>query len=334
MPGNDLQRAAVDEVAVAPIPKGTDPGEARRGRAADRIFAGLAYGSGLLILAVLAAVAVFLLLRAWPAVGGPPDAVDAVVSSFTGGRFASLWGYVPPLLFGSVLVAALALALAFFVSLGIAVFISQYAPRRLVGALNTIIDLLAAIPSVVYGLWGGLVLVPAIYPFWNWIAGHFGWIPLFAGPAANPSRTVATVALVLAVMILPIITSMTRDIFLQTPKLLEEAALGLGATQWETIRLAVLPFGRSGIVSASMLGLGRALGETMAVLMILSPGLKYSFHLLQASQSQTIAANIAAQYPEANGLGVSVLIATGLVLFAITFAVNYAARRLTGKAAS
>nr|WP_126033006.1 phosphate ABC transporter permease subunit PstC [Bifidobacterium castoris] len=309
-------------------------GASRRGRTTDRVFAGLAYGSGLLILAVLAAVAVFLLVRAWPAIGGPRDAVDAVVSSFTGGRFASFREYVPPLLFGSVLVAVLALALAFFVSIGIAVFISQYAPRRLVGALNTIIDLLAAIPSVVYGLWGGLVLVPAIYPFWDWVAGHLGWIPLFAGPAANPSRTVGTVALVLAVMILPIITSMTRDVFLQTPKLHEEAALALGATKWETIRLAVLPFGRSGIISASMLGLGRALGETMAVLMILSPGLKYSFHLLQASQNQTIAANIAAQYPEANGLGVSVLIATGLVLFAITFAVNYAARRLTGKAAS
>ena len=159
-------------------------------------------------------------------------------------------------------------------------------------------------------------------------------IPLFAGPAANPSRTVATVAVVLAVMILPIITSMSRDIFLQTPRLQEEAALALGATRWEMVKLAVLPFGKSGVVSASMLGLGRALGETMAVLMILSPGLNYSIKLLQASQNQTIAANIAAQYPEANNLGVSVLIGTGLVLFLITFVVNFIARKLTEKASA
>ena len=129
-------------------------------------------------------------------------------------------------------------------------------------------------------------------------------------------------------MILPIITSMSRDIFMQTPRLHEEAALALGATKWEMIRLAVLPFGKSGIVSASML----ALGETMAVLMILSPGLNYSIKLLQASQNQTIAANIAAQYPEANDLGVSTLIGTGLILFLITFVVNFIARKLTEKA--
>ena len=166
----------------------------------------------------------------------------------------------------------------------------------------------------------------------HYAPNHLGFIPLFEGPAANPSRTVATVAVVLAVMILPIITSMSRDIFMQTPRLHEEAALALGATKWEMIRLAVLPFGKSGIVSASMLALGRALGETMAVLMILSPGLNYSIKLLQASQNQTIAANIAAQYPEANDLGVSTLIGTGLILFLITFVVNFIARRLTEKA--
>ena len=166
------------------------------------------------------------------------------------------------------------------------------------------------------------------------MATYLGWIRLFAGPAANPSRTVATVSVVLAVMILPIITSLSRDIFLQTPRLQEEAALALGATRWEMIKLAVLPFGASGIVSASMLGLGRALGETMAVLMILSPGLNYSFKILQASQNQTIAANIAAQYPEANDLGVSVLIGTGLVLFVITFVVNYVGRKITEKASA
>lgn len=302
------------------------------GKQADKVFKGIAVACGILILVVLAAVAMFLLVQAWPLIGGDQAANSETISKFTGGKAHSFWGYVGPLLFGTVLVAALALVIAFFVSIGIALFISHYAPRRLAAVLSYIVDLLAAIPSVIYGLWGGLVLVPSIYPFWNWVAQYLGWIPLFAGPASNPPRTVATVALVLAIMILPIITSMARDIFQQTSKLLEEAALGLGATKWEMIKLAVLPFGKSGIVSASMLGLGRALGETMAVLMILSPGLKYSFKLLQASQDQTIAANIAAQYPEADSIGVSVLIGTGLVLFVLTFLVNLLARRITEKA--
>ncbi|MCH9276219.1 phosphate ABC transporter permease subunit PstC [Bifidobacterium amazonense] len=304
---------------------------AASGKTADKVFRVIAYACGILILVVLAAVFLFLLFRAWPLIGGDQTANSQTISDFTGGKASSFWGYVGPLLFGTVLVSALALLISFFVSLGIALFISHYAPKQLATALSYVVDLLAAIPSVIYGLWGGLILVPAIYPFWNWVATYLGWIPLFAGPAASPSRTVATVAVVLSVMILPIITSLSRDIFLQAPRLQQEAALALGATKWEMIKLAVLPFGKSGVVSASMLGLGRALGETMAVLMILSPGLTYSFKLLQASQNQTIAANIAAQYPEANDLGVSVLIGTGLVLFLITFVVNYVARKITEK---
>ncbi|MFR0574496.1 phosphate ABC transporter permease subunit PstC [uncultured Bifidobacterium sp.] len=301
------------------------------GKSADKIFKWIAFACGALILVVLAAVFLFLFFRAWPLIGGDQNANRATIESFTGGKAHNFWQYVGPLAFGTVLVAALALLIAFFVSVGIALFISQYAPKGLATALSTIVDLLAAIPSVIYGLWGGIVLVPAIYPFWNWVAKYLGWIPLFKGPAANPARTVATVAVVLAVMILPIITSMARDVYLQTPRLQQEAALALGATKWEMIKLAVLPFGKSGVVSASMLGLGRALGETMAVLMILSPGMHYSFKILQASQNQTIAANIAAQYPEANSLGVSTLIATGLVLFLITFIVNFIARKITQK---
>ena len=301
------------------------------GKSADKIFKWIAFACGALILVVLAAVFLFLFFRAWPLIGGDQNANRATIESFTGGKAHNFWQYVGPLAFGTVLVAALALLIAFFVSVGIALFISQYAPKGLATALSTIVDLLAAIPSVIYGLWGGIVLVPAIYPFWNWVAKYLGWIPLFKGPAANPARTVATVAVVLAVMILPIITSMARDVYLQTPRLQQEAALALGATKWEMIKLAVLPFGKSGVVSASMLGLGRALGETIAVLMILSPGLHYSFKILQASQNQTIAANIAAQYPEANSLGVSTLIATGLVLFLITFIVNFIARKITQK---
>nr|WP_165775855.1 phosphate ABC transporter permease subunit PstC [Bifidobacterium sp. DSM 109959] len=305
------------------------------GKTADKVFKGIAYACGILILVVLAAVFLFLFFRAWPLIGGDQAANSATISSFTGGKVSSFWGYVLPLLFGTVLISVLALLIAFFVSIGIALFISHYAPKKVATALSYVIDLLAAIPSVIYGLWGGLILVPAIYPFWNWVANHLGWFPLFAGPAANPQRTVATVAVVLAVMVLPIITSMSRDIFLQTPSLQQEAAYGLGATKWEMIKLAVLPFGKSGIVSASMLALGRALGETMAVLMILSPSVTgYSFKILQASQSNAIASNIAAQYPEADDLGVSVLIGTGLILFLITFVVNFVARKITEKASA
>ena len=301
---------------------------------ADRLFKSVALLCGLLILMVLTAVALFLLFQALPIVGANKSQVSQVFLDFTGGKAHDFLSYVAPMVFGTVLMSALALLLAFFVSIGIALFISHYAPPKMVPLLSGVVDLLAAIPSVIYGLWGGLVLVPSIYPFWKFISHIFGWIPLFAGPAASPSRSAATVSVVLAVMILPIITSMARDIFQQAPRLQQEGALALRATKWEMIKLAVLPFAKSGIVSASMLGLGRALGETMAVLMILSPGFTFKFNILQASQNQTIAANIAAQYPEANGLGVSALIATGLVLFVISFAVNLIARKITGKASA
>ena len=193
------------------------------GKTADKVFKGVAYGCGILILVVLAAVALFLLFRAWPLIGGDQKANSATISNFTGGKATNFWQYVGPLLFGTVLVSALALLISFFIPVGIALFISHYAPKKLATVLSYVVDLLAAIPSVIYGLWGGLVLVPAIYPFWNWLSKTFGWIPIFAGPAANPSRTVATVSVVLAVMILPIITSMSRDIFLQTPRLQEYA---------------------------------------------------------------------------------------------------------------
>ena len=284
-----------------------------------------------LILAVLAAVAGFLLLEAVPALTASPEELGALSWMPDDG---SLWGYIGPLAFGTVLAAVVALALAVPVSIGIALFISHYAPRRLAHALGYLVDLLAAIPSVVYGLWGALWLAPRLQGPWTWLADNLGFIPLFAGPASTPPRVAATVGVVLAVMILPIVTAVSREVFLATPRLHEEAALALGATRWEMVRMAVLPFGRSGVISASMLGLGRALGETMAVLMILGPGLTYSLALLQVGRHQTIAANIALQFPEASGLGVSALIATGLALFVITLLVNMAARWVVARRAA
>ncbi len=266
---------------------------------------------------VLAAVAIFLVAESLPAFLADPAEVS-------GG--AGFWGLVGPLVFGTVWAAALALLIALPLSIAIALFISHIAPRRLAQGLGYVIDLLAAVPSVVFGLWGITVLAPAVQPFFVWLVDNLGWIPLFAGPVSGTGRTVLTVAVVLAVMILPIITALSREIFLQTPRLHEEAALALGATRWEMIQMAVLPFGRPGLISATMLGLGRALGETMAVAMVLSPAVLISFALLQSQNPTTIAANIALNFPEAHGIGVNVLIGTGLVLFIITLIVNSLAR--------
>ena len=298
-------------------------------RGGSRVFRWLAVGSGGVILLLLAAVTVFLVVRAMPAITADPAVLANDISWFP--EDTSLIAFVGPLVFGSLLAAALALLIATPVAIGIGLFISHYAPRRLANGLGYVVDLLAAIPSVVYGLWGGLVLSPAVLPVWTFLAARLGWLPFFSGEVSPTGRVMMTVALVLAVMILPIITAVCREVFLQTPRLHEEAALALGATRWEMVRTAVLPFARSGIISAAMLGLGRALGETMAVLMILSPGFLYSFKLLAAGQQQTIAANIAAQFPEANPDGVSVLIATGLALFVITLAVNMAARAIVAR---
>ena len=287
-------------------------------RPADRIFSGATVVAGSLILAALAAVAIFLLAQSVPALVADPAELKGSPSSF--------WAYVAPLAFGTVWAAFLALLMALPVSVGIALFISHYAPRRVAQGLGYIIDLLAAVPSVVFGLWGIKILAPAVVPLYDWLVTNLGWIPLFAPPVSGTGRTILTVAIVLAVMIIPIITAVTREVFLQTPRLHEEAALALGATRWEMIQTAVLPFGRPGMISAAMLGLGRALGETMVVAMVLSPAALISFVLTSSQNPSTIAGNIALNFPEAHGVGVNALIATGLILFAITLVINTIAR--------
>lgn len=294
------------------------------GKIADRVFRFLATGAGVTILIALATVAGFLIIQALPALTSGSGVLGREVGWFPTDK--TLLEVIGPLAFGTVLAALIALAISVPISVGVALFLTHFSPRKLHGTLSYLIDLLAAIPSVVYGLWGALWLLPQLQPAWDLLAEHLGFIPLFAPPAATPPRTVLSVGIVLAVMILPIITSVAREVFTQTPRLNQEAALALGATKWEMVRLVVIPHGRGGVMGAAMLGLGRALGETMAVLMILSPGLTYSFSLLQAGQHQTISANIAAQFPETNELGTSALIATGLALFVITLVVNMVAR--------
>ena len=311
---------------------------ARRQSAADKTFSGLSATAASLILVTLAAVAAFLLAEAWPALfGSAAELADKVAWIGTERGETLLWiiGYLS---FGTVLISAIALAIAAPLSIGIALFISHYAPRKLAAGLGYLIDLLAAIPSVVYGLWGSIVLLPALKPIYAWLGEYLGWIPLFApdpvtGEVSATGRVALSASIVLAIMIIPIITAVSREVFLQTPALHEEAALAMGATKWEMIKMAVLPFGRSGIIGATMLGLGRALGETMAVFMILSGGLTFSWGVLQSGKHNTIASYIAAQFPEANASGVSALIAMGLALFVITLLVNMLARWIVSRRA-
>jgi len=216
---------------------------------------------------------------------------------------------------------------------GIALYVTYYAPRRFAAVMGYVIDLLAAIPSVVYGFWGLAVLAPTLVPFHVWAADNLSWLPIFAGPASTSGRTMLTVGLVLGVMILPIISAIAREVFSQAPALHREAALALGATRWEMIRMAVLPYGKSGVIAGAMLGLGRALGETMAVAIILSGGAGATVNLISNSNPSTIASNIALRFPEATGVGVNTLIASGLVLFVITLAVNMIARWIVNRRA-
>ncbi|WP_416954540.1 phosphate ABC transporter permease subunit PstC [Nocardioides sp. T5] len=291
---------------------------ARTTRVGDAVFRRATLGAALLVVALLAGVAIFLVIQGLPALEAAGDQAYGK---------PSVWSYVGPLLFGTILSSALAMIIVTPLAIGLALVISHYAPRRVAKPVGYLVDLLAAVPSVVFGLWGIAVLAPRMVPFFDWLNSWFGWIPLFGGPVSSSGRTLLTASVVLALMALPIVTAILREIFAQTPTMQQEAALALGATRWEMIRLAVLPYARSGIVAALLLGLGRALGETMAVAMVLSAtGAIISFDVISSSNSNTIAASIANNYANAAGLKINVLIFAGLALFVLTFVVNFLGR--------
>ena len=293
-------------------------------RPGDRIFAGIAKGAGVLILVILAGVAAFLVIEALPAVTASAEEIPGD---------EGLVGYIAPLLFGTLVSALIALLVATPLAVAIALFITHYAPRKLAQGLGYLVDLLAAIPSIVYGFWGIFWLAPKLVPFYRWLEANLGFIPLFAGPTSATGRTMLTVGLVLAIMILPIVSAISREVFRQVPTLHMEAALALGATRWEMIKMAVIPYGKSGIIGGSMLGLGRALGETMAVALVLSVSGGITFNLISSGNPSTIAANIALEFPESTGIDVNALIASGLALFLITLAVNMLARWVVNRRA-
>jgi phosphate transport system permease protein len=296
-------------------------------RAGDRIFSGLAKGSGILIVIMILAIGAFLLAQAIPSLAN--DKANFLFSrQWVVGDPASLQFGVLDLLLVTVFSSVFALIIAMPVSLGIALFLTQYAPRRLARPFAYVIDLLAAVPSIIYGLWGAVVLAPVLDPITGWLNSALGFLPIFE--TGNVSRsigqTIFTASIVLAVMLLPIITAISREVFERTPTMQIEGALALGATRWEVIRTTVLPFGKAGYISASMLGLGRALGETIAVLIILATT-SQNFGWSLFDGGDTIASKIARAAAEFNDPKTAgAYIAAGLVLFLLTFVVNAIAR--------
>lgn len=298
------------------------PGRPHRG---DAAFRGLTLLAGGFVLVVLVAIAVFLVVKALPAFH-KDTASFWTTRLWNPDNTPSVFG-VAALAFGTALSSLLALVLAFPVALAVAVFVTELAPRRIAPFLGYVTDMLAAVPSVVYGLWGLYWLVPRLTGFQQWLHDTFGFIPLFAAPGGvpSPSRSILVTSIVLAIMILPIISAIARETMRQVDPGLKEAALALGATRWEMVRTAVLPPSRGGLAGAVILGLGRALGETIAVALVLGVNFDVNWRLLVPGKN-TIAANIANQFGEAGATGRAALIASGLVLFAMTMAVTLLAR--------
>ncbi|MGH3768777.1 MAG: phosphate ABC transporter permease subunit PstC [Pseudonocardiaceae bacterium] len=301
-------------------------------RPGDRIFRSLAIGSGAFIVVLVGGIGLFLLIQAIPPLLHNHENF-LTFRQFLTGDVDNLRFGVLDLLLVTIEVSVVALVLAMPIGLAIALFLTQYAPTRLARPFGYAVDLLAAVPSIIFGLWGIFVLAPVIEPFANWLNTAVGFIFLFSDGNVPISRgaNLFTASIVLAVMILPIITAITRDVLAQTPRTQIEGALALGATRWEVITTVVFPFGRAGYISASMLALGRALGETIALTIILA-ATPQLFGGSLFDGGATFASRIALAAQEFNNpVQAGAYIAAGLVLFVLTFAVNSLARLLVTK---
>ncbi|WP_419884424.1 phosphate ABC transporter permease subunit PstC [Mycobacterium scrofulaceum] len=316
--------APFPEAPLIPI----SPWGAARPHVGDRAFRWLATGSGLLIVVVIGAIGGFLLLRAVPALKRDRENFFSYGGNWVTTDTSAMHFGISDLLKVTVFVSVFALLLAMPVALGVAIFITQYSSRRTAGPLAYAVDLLAGVPSIIYGAWGLYVLAPQLGPVATWLNRSLGWCFLFAdgNTSVAGGGTIFTGGIVLAVMILPIITAVTREVFMQTPQEQIEAALALGATRWEVVQTIVLPFGWSGYISAAVLGLGRALGETVALLIILR-GTQAMFGWSLFDGGSTVATKIAgtaAQFNDQYKAGA--YIAAGLALFVLTFLVDALAR--------
>lgn len=306
-------------------------------RRSDRVFRAVVTAGGMTALAVLGLIALFLWSKSSAVFS--TFGLDFVTSStwtpdVPGTEERGAFG-IGAMLVGTVLTSVIALLFAVPVAVGLALFLTQYAPAGVRGPLTVLVDLMAAIPSIVYGLWGYFVLMPHAIYWAKLLHKWFGWIPLFEVPAPIFERSPFIAGLVLAVMIVPIVTAIAREVFGQAPRDRIEAAYALGASKWATIRAVVLPHGRAGVVGGAMLGLGRALGETVAVYLVLNIVFDINWKIL-ASAGGSVASMIVNKFGEATEFEIQGLMAAGLVLFLLTLFVNLIADqivRFAGKGA-
>jgi phosphate transport system permease protein len=297
----------------------------------DRLYRGVVKTAGYGALVLLFLIGLFLFLRGWPALHlrgfkfFSTSGFQTITSHPTFGVLASLYG--------TVVVAVVALIVGVPVALTTALFLSEYAPAWSRRSLIALVDLAAAIPSVVYGLWGFFEVQPNVVGFSNWMSAHLGFIPFFkiVAPPANASLFIA--GLIVGLMIVPIIASVTREVYSLAPPGEREAALALGASRWQMIRTVVLPFGRGGTIGAVMLGMGRALEETIAVSIILGEAFVISPHITQHGGS-TIASLIAINFGSGGKLGLEDLLMCGFVLFGLTLVVNLIASAIVNRSRS
>jgi phosphate transport system permease protein len=313
-----------DSLPVVPLSGGHRP----PGLLADRAFRSVALLAGFSVLVILGLIAYSTTREAWPVFS--KEGLHFFTSKtwdVPGGHFGAL-----AFIYGTLVISAIAIVFAVPVSVGIALFITEVAPPKLRSSIVTVIDLLAAVPSVVYGLWGLLVLAPALAGFYRDVASSVRSVPvlrtLLSGrPLSGVS--LMTAGLVVALMVTPIITSISREVFATVPPAQKEAAVALGATRWEMIRGAVFPHSRSGLVGAVLIGLGRAMGETIAVALVVGSATSITARLF--SPGDAMAAVIANQFGEATGTYRAALIGMGVVLFAITIVVGVFARALVAR---
>jgi phosphate transport system permease protein len=308
---------------------------------ADTAFRRIAFAAGGVTVGVMLAVGLFLALRAGQAIF-PPDGVG--LSFLTTQEWSPETGEfgIAAVLFGTITIAVIAMCVSVPLALGTSLLISEVLRGRLKHWAITLVDLMAAVPSVVFGLWGVFFLQEAIIPVSRWISTYFSWIPVFAvtdadGTALTDASAFTSSAfiagIVVALMVVPTQTSIMREAFMQAPPGEREAAYALGSTRWGMIGAVVLPFGRGGIIGGTMLGLGRALGETIAVYMIISPIFAINWQVLKTG-TNSVSALIALRYGEASEFALSALMAAGLVLFLITLVINFTASSIVARSRS
>jgi phosphate transport system permease protein len=305
-----------------------DSAEGRRGRIGDKIFFNLTLIFTSLMLLILVGLIIALNIDAWPAI---EKFGVSFITSMSWDPVRELFGALPAV-YGTLLSSLIGLVIAIPVSLGSAIFLSELAPDWMSRPCSFLIEMLAAIPSVIIGLWGMFVLVPFIRsPIEKWLGSSLGFLPFFQGPPFGVGFLSA--GIILAIMVIPIITAVSRDVMSAVPNTQREAMFALGATKWEMINRAVLPYCRSGLVGAIILGLGRALGETMAVTMVI--GNSYTLTPSLFSPGVTIASKVASEFSEASGdIYIGSLVELALVLFGITLLVNIIARLLVWRSTS